>query len=326
MLSFLQSVLQIILVVFLLLITSFAQTNNLIAYYPFNGNADDESGNGNHGAVMGAVLTEDRFGNPNSAYGFDGVDDHIAYPTLLGSSPTALTTAAWFKAMQTDDEGKILYHGDNGEFQLISIGDTAVGAVHLPSNWYFMYATTMPNNWHFLVGVWKQGESYLLYLDGNLVDSISVPNEPLLDVGPTYQPSIGSYNRTVGTYFWGYIDDIRIYDRALTVNEIDSLFNEGTTSVQQIDAGVPNEFSLNQNYPNPFNPSTKIEFSIPQTSLVTLELFNALGESVGLLVSQELTTGTYNYSWSAEYLPSGVYFYQLKAGEFIQTKKMILMK
>jgi hypothetical protein len=57
-----------------------------------------------------------------------------------------------------------------------------------------------------------------------------------------------------------------------------------------------------------------------------LEVFNALGESAGLLVSQELTTGTYNYNWNAENSPSGVYFYRLQAGKFVETKKMVLLR
>ncbi|NNG26514.1 MAG: T9SS type A sorting domain-containing protein [Ignavibacteriaceae bacterium] len=145
-------------------------------------------------------------------------------------------------------------------------------------------------------------------------------------MGPTYQPSIGSYNRTGGSYFWGYIDDIRIYDRALTVDEIDSLFNEGTTSVENIDATIPNEIELQQNYPNPFNPSTTINFSIPEASFVSLKVFNSLGQEIETLIAKELSAGNFKYSWDAKNFTSGIYFYRLQAGDFIQTKKMILMK
>jgi hypothetical protein len=128
----------------------------------------------------------------------------------------------------------------------------------------------------------------------------------------------------------GGIDDIR--DFSVNNNHADSeglpsLIPSGAlVSVEKIDNLVPDNFYLSNNYPNPFNPSTTIEFSIPQTSHVTLEVFNALGKSVGLLVSKELTTGTYNYKWDASSLPSGVYFYRLDTEDFIQTKKMILMK
>jgi hypothetical protein len=86
------------------------------------------------------------------------------------------------------------------------------------------------------------------------------------------------------------------------------------------------DYLLAQNFPNPFNPSTNIIFSIAEESYVTLEIFNELGEKVYALISQELTTGNYKYNWNAENLPSGVYFYQLQAGSFVETKKMILMK
>ncbi len=89
---------------------------------------------------------------------------------------------------------------------------------------------------------------------------------------------------------------------------------------------IPIEYALHQNYPNPFNPSTSIQFSISQTSFVTLEVFNALGEKASVLVSEELGVGTYNYDWNAENLPSGIYFYQLQTPNFTQTKKMILLK
>ena len=94
----------------------------------------------------------------------------------------------------------------------------------------------------------------------------------------------------------------------------------------------PVEFRLFQNYPNPFNPSTIIKFSLPvalsgvEGSLVTLKIYNALGEEVAVLLDDELTIGTYTVEWNAAGLPSGVYFYQLQSGSFIETKKMILMK
>ena len=79
--------------VFLLIIAgnSFADlSDGLVAYYPFNGNADDESGNGNHGTVNGATLTIDRFGNENSAYSFDGIDDYIDIPYCECQQPTTI--------------------------------------------------------------------------------------------------------------------------------------------------------------------------------------------------------------------------------------------
>ncbi len=86
------------------------------------------------------------------------------------------------------------------------------------------------------------------------------------------------------------------------------------------------KFELSQNYPNPFNPSTKIKYSIPQSADVTLKIFNTLGEEIETLVSEEKPVGTYELNWNAANLPSGVYFYRLQAGDFVQTRKMILLK
>ena len=89
---------------------------------------------------------------------------------------------------------------------------------------------------------------------------------------------------------------------------------------------APSDYSLDQNYPNPFNPATKITFGIPLKSTVILMVFNSIGEEVVQLVNEEKPVGTYEIEFDATGLPSGVYFYKLQAGSFVQTKKMILMK
>jgi hypothetical protein len=91
-------------------------------------------------------------------------------------------------------------------------------------------------------------------------------------------------------------------------------------------AGNPQTYSLEQNYPNPFNPSTTIRFSIPEQGLVTLKVFNLLGEEVATLINSELTNGNYEVDFSASNFSSGIYFYTLKAANFVSTKKMILLK
>ncbi len=85
-------------------------------------------------------------------------------------------------------------------------------------------------------------------------------------------------------------------------------------------------YSLNQNFPNPFNPTTKIKYSVPQISNVIIKIFDILGNEIETLVNEQRQTGTYEIKWYAENLPSGVYFYQLKTGSFVETKKMVLMK
>jgi len=90
-------------------------------------------------------------------------------------------------------------------------------------------------------------------------------------------------------------------------------------------------YSLSQNYPNPFNPVTKIKFEIPgharnDNALVKLKVYNLLGREVATLVNEEKPAGEYEVEFNADNLPSGIYFYQLKDGQYTETKKMVLMK
>ncbi|HSR17451.1 MAG TPA: YCF48-related protein, partial [Ignavibacteriaceae bacterium] len=89
---------------------------------------------------------------------------------------------------------------------------------------------------------------------------------------------------------------------------------------------IPAVFSMQQNYPNPFNPGTKIIYSIPQASFVTLKIYDILGNEVATLVNEEKSLGNYEADFNAANFSAGVYFYKLQAGNFVQTKKMILLK
>jgi len=108
----------------------------------------------------------------------------------------------------------------------------------------------------------------------------------------------------------------------------------GDTTVVSVEDETPNlptEFSLSQNYPNPFNPSTAIRFTIPsnvkrETSNVTLKVYDILGREIATLVNEEKSAGSYEVEFDATNLSSGVYFYQLRAGGFVDTKKLILIK
>jgi len=89
---------------------------------------------------------------------------------------------------------------------------------------------------------------------------------------------------------------------------------------------IPARFELYSNYPNPFNPGTTMSFDVPKASFVSLKVFNLLGQKVATIVSSNLQAGKYRYRFDAGRLASGVYIYQLRAGEYLQTRKMILMK
>ena len=99
---------------------------------------------------------------------------------------------------------------------------------------------------------------------------------------------------------------------------------QGVTEVE--DLSVPIQYSLSQNYPNPFNPTTTLEFSLPQNSFVTLKVFNVLGKEVATLVNGPVEAGKHKLNFDASNLNSGVYFYKIEADNFVDTKKMILLK
>ncbi len=106
---------------------------------------------------------------------------------------------------------------------------------------------------------------------------------------------------------------------------IDHLSLGGTSDVEQINHN-PSDYSLKQNYPNPFNPSTTIEFSIPQESFVQLKVFDILGNEVATLANENYSVGNYKADFNGDNLPSGLYIVRITAGNFIQTKKMMLLK
>jgi len=108
--------------------------------------------------------------------------------------------------------------------------------------------------------------------------------------------------------------------------------NEATAYVPDIITTAENEnkilriYSLEQNYPNPFNPTTKISWQVPVGSKQTLKVYDLLGNEVATLVNEEKQPGIYEVEFDGTGLPSGVYFYQIRAGSFIETKKMVLIK
>ncbi len=102
--------------------------------------------------------------------------------------------------------------------------------------------------------------------------------------------------------------------------------HSSTTDIALSTNDIPDKFELQQNYPNPFNPTTNISISIPSKSFASLKIFDVLGREVATIVSQDLTAGKYTYQWKAESFASGIYFYRLHAGDFSQTRKLVLVK
>ncbi|MCX6161751.1 MAG: T9SS type A sorting domain-containing protein [Ignavibacteriae bacterium] len=96
--------------------------------------------------------------------------------------------------------------------------------------------------------------------------------------------------------------------------------------MKQISGNITSEYILYQNYPNPFNPSTTIRYSISRTVFVKLAVYDLMGREVNILVKEKQSAGTYEAVWLATNFPSGVYFYRIKAGDYSETKRLILLK
>ncbi len=131
------------------------------------------------------------------------------------------------------------------------------------------------------------------------------------------------------------INQLSVGQQVVVWSTIDPLSNRTALQLQLItnsptvvenNNAVVNEFALKQNYPNPFNPSTVISFTITSSQLVTLKVYNAIGEEVRTLINSGLAKGTYNINFNAAGLSSGMYFYRLESGSQVQVKKMMLLK
>jgi hypothetical protein len=97
------------------------------------------------------------------------------------------------------------------------------------------------------------------------------------------------------------------------------------TKIEQLTDDIKS-YNLSNNYPNPFNPTTTIKYQIPELSFVTLKVYDVLGNEIAILVNEEKSAGGYEVKFNAADLASGIYLYQLKAKEFVRTKKMLLIR
>jgi subtilisin family serine protease len=151
-------------------------------------------------------------------------------------------------------------------------------------------------------------------------------DERWIEVG--FVPGFGSTTERKSYSFTDINLSMSLYSYRLKQIDFDGTVEYSNEVFAEV--GTPKIFALMQNYPNPFNPTTTIEFSIPQTSNVSIEIYNVIGENVASLFNQTLDAGYHHIYFNASNLPSGTYIYQLKAnaqnGTFVETKKMLLMK
>lgn len=181
----------------------------------------------------------------------------------------------------------------------------------------------------YMVTAVYDGQALRIYLNGAL-DAVAPWSGRLLTTG--IDLSIGQHLPGVNGYnFKGVLDDIRIYNRALSQSEIQALY-AGTTGIAgDPPSGLPREPVLYPNYPNPFNPVTNVEFGIGSREWVTLKVYDLLGREVRTLVNERKAPGIYRVQWdgtndAGKPVASGIYLYRLRAGDRMLTRKMVLMR
>jgi hypothetical protein len=227
-------------------------TDGLVAYYPFNGNANDESGNGHNGMVIGAALNYDHVGNANHAYNFNGTSDYIVVtgvPTISGLK--AVTISAWVKWNSIsggwqDIVGK--YMNDSafhGEFLVQSKSGTTVRIAFQDSTGHRIIRDTairyIPGKWYHLVAIYdgSNGNGTSLYINGSIMPTSEWDGSVS---GPLAKTRLNFYigartaeqlPTTTTEYFNGAIDTVRIYNRALSANEVAQLYAMESTPPSQ---------------------------------------------------------------------------------------------
>ncbi|MBL7104018.1 MAG: C39 family peptidase [Bacteroidales bacterium] len=203
----------------------FISSEGLVAYYPFNGDAIDATGNGNDGQPFGGVNFNvvDRFGDPNSASYYDGIDDYVWLGENTALNPPNFSICSWFSSTNSNGNRKIYrwrHYGITVELQ--------DGFVHVEycgtTTFNSLYSDNLYSDgiWHFVAFTYD-GSYYRLFIDSQEEDFGFSDDPVLYSYGGA---SIGRDGDWSGDYFEGFIDDVRIYDRALNVTEINQLFNE----------------------------------------------------------------------------------------------------
>jgi hypothetical protein len=205
-------------------VPSYVPKNGLVGWWPFNGNANDESGNGNNGTVNGATLTTDRNGKVNSAYSFDGVDDYIDLSDW--SIGGEISISAWVKHNAYNHMSRII-NLSNGQYlnSIIFANNNNTSSGYITGD---CTPTTVTqnlfslNSWDFFVLKFTSDSICSIYKNGSLFSSFpivcNIPNVKRLN------QFLGKSDFSVDGYFKGELDDIAIYDRTLTDQEIKQLY------------------------------------------------------------------------------------------------------
>jgi hypothetical protein len=244
-------------------------TSNLIAYYPFNGNANDESGNNLNGTVNGATLTTDRFGNPDSAYSFDGSDIiTIAHNDILNCS-NELSFSVWVK-LNIQQDAMILGKSNYTTSTNYLLRTKSTGFIQFEYK-DFANSNSLPltaSVWNHIAVISKSDNSKQVYINGVLATHTS-------DTSPfglvTNALTIGA--RPGAEFFNGNIDDLRIYSMALTEAQVLSLYSNNTLALHKVELNTNSSFYVH-NHILYFKNTQNLE------EIKNVEAFNLLGQKV----------------------------------------------
>lgn len=216
-----------------LLVSSSSLDTGLVAYYPFNGNANDESGNGNHAVNNSATLSADRFGQSNKCFSFDGINNYIQTP--VDSNLSNLTISCWFRSDSRSGERSLVdsdVGGNSGNSIILGYvnGNNTLDVEYHDGASVYGYTKSSwmleDSHWHHALASFSPGQARL-YADGILVASADYVQGS--KTGSTYR--IGRHNATDPQWYVGEIDEVRIYNRTLTSNEVWELYGGGSAAI-----------------------------------------------------------------------------------------------
>ncbi len=286
-------------------VPNYVPSNGLVGWWPFNGNANDESGNGNNGTVNGATLTADRFGISNMAYSFDGINDYIS---TYRSGYTTFSISLWCKLPSPAMPVNPLVDGFDSYYDIFSTDSKLYYASFTSFNQYTNIdcnVTPSIGQWQHLVFVYSNN-SISVYSNSSLTGTYIV--QPLS--GTTGNHNFGASLTGTDQYLNGCLDDIGIWDRALTAIEVNNLFNEGNVGIG--DQIQNNSISI---FPNPAQSVINVMADNKLLSEI-YSIYDNRGKVVltGKLNSQNTTIELGNLS-------GGIYMFSV--GENMQIFKII---
>lgn len=321
--------------------------NGILAWYPFCGNANDESGHGNNGSVSGALLTSDRFGNSNSAYQFNGTNDYILTSLMPPIGKSARTISFWARTndlniMTAADYGESNSNG--GSYQLIFNSPCAGLGLDVSNGVVTRGDTSLiNNNWHHCVVVYDSSfgntiSDAKIFIDGIQQQSISCSAvNPIADINTVALNPLNIGRTYSGArFFHGDLDDIGIWDRILTDQEVSNLYNAGLCyqTITVTDTLIINAIFTGFNpvtyrnsikiYPNPAYDHITIDNGSNYSTLAgyTLRIDNSIGATVfSTSINQQSYTVDLN-TWTG----NGLYFVYLidSSGNTIDVRKIVV--